>query len=136
MSVTSDSQVVAPVITPFTRSNQNSNPIEGTLAINHTEGVTFLRGASGPNGYDSQIVASTPIQLFRLGLQHAMISVGTSQATGSGITTYYKKRARDSGNASPVYVTWVTTILAQPYPYTPPYGGPLVDTVIAEWWQV
>jgi len=136
MSVASDSQVVAPVMTPFIRSNTNSNSTDGTVTVNHAEGVKSLRSALGPNVSDGQIVASIPIQLFRLGLQHAMISVGTSQATGSGITTYYKKRARDSGNASPVYVTWVTTILAQPYPYTPPYGGPLVDTVIAEWWQV
>lgn len=72
----------------------------------------------------------------RAGVQRPMASIGTSGGGGSGITTYYKKRSRDSGSPTPAFVTWVTTISAQPYPFSPPFGGPLVDEVIADTWQV
>lgn len=55
---------------------------------------------------------------------------------GSTITTYYKKRARDSGSVSPVYVEWVTTDITASYPSTPPNGGPLVDEVVLSIWEV
>jgi len=72
----------------------------------------------------------------RIGVQHPMRTIGTAYASGSGYITYVKKRARDSGAPGVVYVTWVTNVITQPYPFTPPYGGPLVDTIIAELWQV
>jgi hypothetical protein len=74
--------------------------------------------------------------ISRIGVQHPLRTIGTAYASGSGYITYVKKRARDSGAPGIVYVTWVTSVITQPYPFTPPYGGPLVDTIIAELWQV
>jgi hypothetical protein len=54
---------------------------------------------------------------------------------GTVITTYYKKRARDSGSVNPEYVIWVTTDIDGDYEDTPPFGGPLVDEAIISTWQ-
>lgn len=67
--------------------------------------------------------------------QRSFDSIGLAGG-GGGIVTYYKKRARDSACLSPTYVTWVTTNVNQAYPDPLPCGGPLVETVIAEFWQV
>lgn len=74
--------------------------------------------------------------LRSLGAQSSMVAIGTPSGTNSSVTTYYKKRARDSGLPTPAYVTWVTTVAGQAYPYSPLYGGPLVEVVVAEIWQV
>lgn len=55
---------------------------------------------------------------------------------GSVVTTYYKKRARDSGSVSPAYVTWVVTDPTTSYPSSPPNGGPLVDETVLSTWKV
>jgi hypothetical protein len=72
----------------------------------------------------------------RIGVQHPMRTIGTAHASGAELVTYVKKRARDSGAPGVYYVTWTTSVISQSYPLPPPYGGPLVDTIIAEIWQV
>lgn len=55
---------------------------------------------------------------------------------GPSLTHYYKKRARDAGAFGTVYVTWVTTDPFSAYPDPPPFGGPLVEQVVVETWDV
>jgi len=78
----------------------------------------------------------SPLTFFRSAYPNPMGSIGVPSAGGSGVVTYFKKRARDSGAPGVTYVTWVTTLSTQPYPFTPPFGGPLVEVIIAELWQV
>lgn len=87
-------------------------------------------------GTDAGNLAPTGPINNRSGIQRPLTSIGVSSGSGAAITTYFKKRSRDSGSPTPAYVTWVTTIAAQPYPFSPPFGGPLVDEVIADTWQV
>ena len=57
------------------------------------------------------------------------IDIGTG-----GVTTTYKKMARDSGGPTPppadAYVYWQTTDPNGSYGGVPPYGGPLVDDAV------
>jgi hypothetical protein len=73
---------------------------------------------------------------LRQPVKYVLSSMGVAGSGGSGITTYFKKRARDSGSSTPYYVTWVTSTVTQAYPSTPPYGGPLVDITLVDIWQV
>lgn len=60
-------------------------------------------------------------------------------AAGSMLTHYYKKRARDSGSPTAVYVSWTSTSSTSStssYPSAPPFGGPLVEETIVETWAV
>lgn len=68
-------------------------------------------------------------------VQHPMDTIGVAQ-TAITLITYYKKRARDPACITPTYVTWVTTNVSQVYPFALPCGGPLVEEIIAEFWQV
>lgn len=86
--------------------------------------------ASAPNS-DMSTAMST-----RVSIQYPMSTIGTASAGGTGVVTYYKKRARDSACVSTTYVTWVTTNLNAPYPDALPCGGPLVEEIVAETWQV
>lgn len=70
----------------------------------------------------------------RVSIQYPMSTIGTASAGGTGVTTYYKKRARDSAFVSATYVTWVTTNLNAAY--GGPFTGPLVEEIVAETWQV
>lgn len=53
-----------------------------------------------------------------------------------GTVARYRKRARDSGATGVVYVTWETTDPDGTYPGILPGGGPLVDEVILDKFQV
>jgi len=55
---------------------------------------------------------------------------GQRALLGYGTSYVYIKRARDSGASDIRYVTWVATTPEAPYPFAPPWGGPLIDTVI------
>jgi len=112
-------------------------PFDDILASAHTESLMLPRMVSNyPT--DVQITKEEAVDrtINRIGIQHPIYTAGTAYATGGGMITYVKKRARDSGAPGPIYVTWVTNVVSQPYPYPPPYGGPLVDIIIAELWQV
>lgn len=71
----------------------------------------------------------------RAGVYHPQATIGVA-SDGVSVTTYYKKRARDSACGSPTYVTWVTTNSSQSYPGALPCGGPLVEEIIADLWQL
>ena len=64
------------------------------------------------------------------------MALATVPAAGPVTTTYYKKRAYDSGGPAGSYVTWVTTDPAGAYPGAPPFGGPLVNETILQVWSI
>lgn len=72
----------------------------------------------------------------RVSIQYPMETIGVSASGGSALTTYYKKRARDSSCVTATYVTWVTTNQNAGYLGALPCGGPLVEEIVAETWQV
>jgi Concanavalin A-like lectin/glucanases superfamily len=99
-----------------------------------SNGVIFSMGfASG--GTD------TPFVLDDVRLSSKIRTAGEiarSFARGTPVDkiTRYRKRARDSGSAGTVYVTWETTDPDGAFPGTIPGGGPLVDEVTLDEFQV
>jgi hypothetical protein len=96
----------------------------------------FTNRQTHPRDTYIPLIVISPGTFFRSAYPNPMGSIGVPSAGGSGLTTYYKKRARDSGAPATTYVTWVTTLSTQPYPFSPPFGGPLVEEILAEVWQV
>lgn len=98
--------------------------------------TVYTNRVTHPTATYVPLISIAPAFFFRSAYPNPMGSIGVPSAGGSGLTTYYKKRARDSGAPTTTYVTWVTSLSTQPYPFTPPFGGPLVEEILAEVWQV
>lgn len=117
--------------------------LNATQQVNPRDFATYTTGTGpiAPQGADrfvsvenfTDFTLGAPIN--RAAVQHPMESIGIA-GSGSNIVTYYKKRARDSACGTVTYVTWVTTNVNQAYPFAFPCGGPLVEEIIAETWQV
>jgi hypothetical protein len=140
---------------PFASLGKNTSA--GVGADNLTPGVVTRQG--GPRATSAQVAADDlsggvvqlapiprSISTQELGdltagvqdrdsLQHPTGSIGVSQSAIT-VTTYFKKRARDSACGPATYVTWVTTNASFAFPGALPCGGPLVEEIIAETWQV
>lgn len=97
-------------------------------------------GAQLTVGYNAG-VADTPFVLDDVRLSSKIRTAGEiaqSYARGTPVDriTRYRKRARDSGSVDVVYVTWETTDPDGTYQGIIPGGGPLVDEVILDEYQV
>lgn len=113
--------------------------LEAAVSINGQyvpTAAVFTNRVTHPREFYVPLISIAPGIFFRSAYPNPMGSIGVPSAGGSGLTTYYKKRARDSGAPTTTYVTWVTTLSTQPYPFSPPFGGPLVEEILAEVWQV
>lgn len=112
----------------FETFSNRADPTGGTTGV-LTLGTDHQTPSLAWEGFIDDVrisdIARTPAEIL------ASFQEGNIGGVGSGVTTYYKKRARDSACGSPAqYVSWVDTDPAAPYPGALPCGGPLVEEVI------
>lgn len=114
----------------------------GTLQYRPTEVAPFSgldplqKGLTSSTTNSSFSAASiSDSVLIRSSMQQAAASVGVAAGTTLNLTTFYRKRARDTGALTLTFITWVTTDPTA-NPETVPFVGPLADVTITDVWQL